>query len=76
MLDCPEQSQTSPMSTSRTVTVLAPEAVSSDGTGEAGSALRVTRHLPSARVITVAFWRRNTTSTFSAAAASPHTTIG
>jgi len=76
MLDWPEQSQTSPTSTLRTVTVLAPEAVSSDDTGEAGSGLSVTRHLPSARVITVAFWLRNATSTFSAAAASPQTTMG
>lgn len=72
MLDCPEQSQTSPTSTSRTVTVLRPVNVRVRPAADAASGARSTRKRPSLATVST-FCPANSTVTFSPSEAVPHT---
>ncbi len=73
MFDCPEQSQTSPMSTSSRTTWLLPLMVSLNGP-PAGSAGSLAIHLPSAPGVAVtAGLSPNCTLTGSPGSAQPHT---
>ena len=76
MFDCPEQSQTSPTSTSLNVTAVLPPETTSGVPACFGSAFiagSLTSHLPESSAVAEASWPRNLTVTFSPGSAVPQT---
>ena len=77
MLDCPEQSQTSPTSTSVNTTVSAPaDTVKRWASAEVFSGSRSTRHCPEASAVAVFFCPANSTVTTAFGSAIPQTGTG
>lgn len=76
MLDCPEQSQTSPMRMSETVISSAPFTIKVSGVAQASIAGSCSDQRPSSAVMVVAEKPLRETAIFSEGSADPHISMG